>query len=40
MGDKFFESTTGTESKAMAAMTFSWIASLLEKCLKEELVFW
>lgn len=40
MGDKFFESTTGTESKATTAMTFSWIASLLEKCLKEEFVFW
>lgn len=40
MGDKFFESTTGTESEAMTAMTFSWIASLLEKRLKEELVFW
>lgn len=40
MGDKVFESTTGTESKAMTAMTFSWIASLLEKRLKEEFVFW
>lgn len=32
----FFESTTGTESKAMPAMTFSWKRGLPEKCLKEE----